>query len=153
MLSLRDLAAALRDRDVEVVPGILSRVEACGQQPTVIDAAILTLRMRPRPELRRRLELMVARLSAPVDEPTIHLRHRALLTPRELEVARAAAGRERSKEIATRLGTSVRTVETQLQSVYRKLEVASREGLRSALHEAGLFDVGARSPTGPEDAR
>ena len=48
------------------------------------------------------------------------------LTPRELEVLRAAAAGERNKEIALRLGISPRTVKAHLTSVYNKLGVDSR---------------------------
>lgn len=55
------------------------------------------------------------------------------LTPRELDVARLAAGRARSREIAERLGLSVRTVDNHLARVYRKLGVSGRDDLREAL--------------------
>lgn len=48
------------------------------------------------------------------------------LTPRELEVLRAAATGERNKEIALRLDISARTVKAHLTSVYNKLGVDSR---------------------------
>lgn len=48
------------------------------------------------------------------------------LTPRELEVLRAAAAGERNKEIALRLKISPRTVKAHLTSVYNKLGVNSR---------------------------
>jgi NarL family two-component system response regulator YdfI len=48
------------------------------------------------------------------------------LTPRELEVLRAAATGERNKEIALRLNISSRTVKAHLTSVYNKLGVDSR---------------------------
>ncbi|AYF98003.1 helix-turn-helix transcriptional regulator [Protaetiibacter intestinalis] len=138
VLCIRDLAVALRDRDLEVLPGVLRRVEASGQEPTVVDAIAIALRMRPRPELRRKLELTLTRVSATVSEPPFQRSVATLLTARELEVARAAAARERSKEIAARLGTSPRTVEAQLRSAYRKLGVNSRDALREALAEVGL---------------
>jgi DNA-binding CsgD family transcriptional regulator len=55
------------------------------------------------------------------------------LTRRERTVAEAAAGRESSREIAARLGLSVRTVETHLANVYRKLGVSNRADLRNEL--------------------
>ena len=71
------------------------------------------------------------------------------LTPRELEVAIAAAERELSREIADRLGVSVRTVDHQLGSVYRKLGVSSRRDLRAALAQTGLLpDVSAPASGG-----
>ena len=60
------------------------------------------------------------------------------LTPRELEVARAAAGRRRSKEIADELGLSVRTVDNHLRAAYRKLGVTGRDQLDAALRDTGL---------------
>lgn len=63
------------------------------------------------------------------------------LSAREWEVARAAASRERSKEIAARLGLSVKTVENHLSSVYRKLGVSGRDELTIVLRESGLSSV------------
>lgn len=56
------------------------------------------------------------------------------LTERELLVARMAASGSTNAEIARRLGTSARTVGNQLQSVYQKLGLHSRDELRF-LHE------------------
>jgi Response regulator containing a CheY-like receiver domain and an HTH DNA-binding domain len=109
---------------------------ACGQEPTVLDAIEIALRMRPPAEVARKLAVIQAELAARVDEPLLQRRGRAtVLTPREYEVARAAAARERSREIAARLGISVRTVDTQLQSVYRKLGVSSRDELREIIDD------------------
>ena len=55
------------------------------------------------------------------------------LTPREWSIASAAASRERNKEIAERLGLSLRTVENHLANVYRKLGVTGRDGLADVL--------------------
>jgi DNA-binding CsgD family transcriptional regulator len=55
------------------------------------------------------------------------------LTPRERDVALAASHGESSKEIATSLGLSVRTVENHLHRAYTKLGVTSRRGLAEAL--------------------
>lgn len=52
------------------------------------------------------------------------------LTPREREVAELARAGLRSAEIATRLTMSVRTVDTHLGRVYRKLGIEGREELR-----------------------
>src|SRR5215211_5939221 len=52
------------------------------------------------------------------------------LTPREHEIARLAAARWTDQEIADALFISVRTVESHLASVYRKLGVSSRRAIR-----------------------
>jgi DNA-binding CsgD family transcriptional regulator len=65
------------------------------------------------------------------------------LTARELEVALAAARRERSREIASRWGVSVRTVEHQLGAAYRKLGVSSRDELRDVLLRSGVLAEGS----------
>ena len=78
-------------------------------------------------------------LRGDIDAPLLHSADRPLLTPRELDVARAAARRLRSREIAEELGISVRTVDNQLQSAYRKLGVRSRDALRDVLAETGLL--------------
>lgn len=57
----------------------------------------------------------------------------AVLTTREREVAVLAAEGLASKEIAARLGRSVRTVDNHLQRAYQKLGVSSRDDLASAL--------------------
>ena len=57
------------------------------------------------------------------------------LTEREWMIAKAAARRERSREIADRLGVSVRTVDNHLASVYRKLGITGRSELEVELRE------------------
>lgn len=58
---------------------------------------------------------------------------RAALTPRELEVARLAAGGLSDRQIAKRLYVSHRTVENKLHSTYVKLGVEGRADLEAAL--------------------
>ncbi len=55
------------------------------------------------------------------------------LTRREREIATMAAGGERNNDIAERLHVSVRTVETHLSRIYRKLGVGNRNELTAAL--------------------
>ena len=133
--SLRDLAVALRDGRPEHVPEPATRLARAGMAPTALDAIILALRLQPGAEVRRRLERLVSTLVPDVDAPLLQLVEVPVLTSREHQIALAAAGRERSREIAARLGISVRTVDNQLQSAYRKLGVSSRDELREALAE------------------
>jgi NarL family two-component system response regulator YdfI len=62
-----------------------------------------------------------------------------ILTDRELEVVKAAARGERSKEIAIHLGISERTVKAHLDSVYNKLGVDSRAAAVATAIERGLL--------------
>jgi DNA-binding NarL/FixJ family response regulator/tetratricopeptide (TPR) repeat protein len=55
------------------------------------------------------------------------------LTERQLQVARLAAARWRSREIAEHLGVSTRTVDNLLGRVYKALGVASRDELAAVL--------------------
>jgi DNA-binding CsgD family transcriptional regulator len=57
----------------------------------------------------------------------------SVLTPREREVAMMAAAQASSREIATRLHLSVRTVDNYLSRVYAKLGVSSRARLATLL--------------------
>ena len=55
------------------------------------------------------------------------------LTPSELRVARRAAEGATNREIAQDMFVTVKTVETHLASVFRKLEISSRGELAAAL--------------------
>ena len=55
------------------------------------------------------------------------------LTRREREIAALAAKGDSNGDIADQLHVSVRTVETHLQKVYRKLGINSRSELAAAL--------------------
>jgi DNA-binding CsgD family transcriptional regulator/tetratricopeptide (TPR) repeat protein len=55
------------------------------------------------------------------------------LTAAERVVAELAASGRSNREIAAELVVSIRTVESQLSAVYRKLDIRSRSGLRDAL--------------------
>jgi len=78
--------------------------------------------------------------------------HRQQLTPQELQVALTLAEGITTREAAARLYLSPKTVEYHLRHVYDKLEVKSREDLRSALRAESLFasvspsELGARHP-------
>lgn len=59
----------------------------------------------------------------------------AALTARELEIARLVAARMRSREIAVRLGLSVRTVDNHVGRILRKLAVARRSEVEHVFRE------------------
>jgi NarL family two-component system response regulator YdfI len=61
------------------------------------------------------------------------------LSERELEVLRAVARGERSKEIAVRLGISERTVKAHLASIYNKMGVDSRAAAIAVAAQKGFF--------------
>jgi NarL family two-component system response regulator YdfI len=61
------------------------------------------------------------------------------LTEREQEVLQAVARGERSKEIATQLGISERTVKAHLASIYGKLGVDSRAGAIAVAAQKGIL--------------
>jgi DNA-binding CsgD family transcriptional regulator len=65
------------------------------------------------------------------------------LTARELDVARLAADRRSSKEIAQQLGIAKRTVDNHLRNVYQKLDISGRADLADALG----IETGASSPS------
>lgn len=91
-----------------------------------------------------RSQLLAGRAPAPpagdVSAPEVL----ALLTEREREIGELAAAGKRSKEIAGHLFVSTRTVESHLQSIYRKLEISSR---------AALFHVFRPVPETPSTGR
>jgi DNA-binding CsgD family transcriptional regulator len=62
---------------------------------------------------------------------------RDALTAAELRVALMAADGMTNREIAQALFLAVRTVETHLTHVYKKLEIESRDGLAQALRDDG----------------
>lgn len=139
--ALRDVAVALRDRNPDRMPAAASALVAGGMAPTALDAVELARRMRTDAETRHRLDRVAMMAADGVDAPLLQRHDGPLISPRERDVAVAAAGRARSREIAERFGVSPRTIDNQLQSVYRKLGVSSRDELRVALVETGLFSA------------
>jgi len=61
------------------------------------------------------------------------------LTDRELEVLAAVARGERSKEVASHLGISERTIKAHLASIYNKLGVDSRAAAIAVAAQKGLL--------------
>jgi two-component system, NarL family, response regulator YdfI len=68
------------------------------------------------------------------------------LTEREREILQGVARGERSKEIAARLGISIRTVGAHLASIHTKLGVDSRASAVAIALERGLLDHDRQGP-------
>jgi DNA-binding CsgD family transcriptional regulator len=101
------------------------------------DAAVAQRKAgRPRPAAgneRRAVEL-AGRCEGVITPSLQAIEGRARLTRAEREVALSAAAGRSNKEIARRLGVSVRTVENHLQRVYEKLGISTRIDLGPALN-------------------
>jgi DNA-binding CsgD family transcriptional regulator len=83
---------------------------------------------------------LLARCEGAVTPPVLTITARARLTPSELDAAvQAAAGRS-SKQIATDLHLSVRTIESHLQRAYEKLGISGRHELADALRSQPTAD-------------
>lgn len=144
---LRDrsrLATAFADRatardagDVEGLADAAQRLEAMIQPGRAADIwaeAARLLRDRGEDDHARRAHRATMRLrlhwrcqSWPPDPDVVEL------TARELDVARRAAARQRSREIAEALGVSPRTVDNHLARAFRKLGVGTRSELADVL--------------------
>ena len=97
-----------------------------------------TIRAAARGETLLKPEIMARVLSqknAPKFETSLDIN----LTDRELEVLEAVARGERSKEVASHLGISERTVKAHLASIYNKLGVDSRAAAIAVAAQKGLL--------------
>lgn len=133
--ALEDAAAGLVEKRPAVVHDAAVRLHRAGMTATALDALLLAQKAASGAgagELRRRIERTRAELAVPGfrplqdDEPDD-------LSAREWEVVDLVRERLASREIADRLGISVRTVDNHLASIYRKFGVRGRAALRAAL--------------------
>jgi len=97
------------------------------RQPTASDRTEAALAARARKVAAS------ARVSIGAAQPTVAVELPEQLTRREVEIARLAARGMRDKDIADELVLSVRTVESHLATVYRKLRINSRRELVDVL--------------------
>jgi NarL family two-component system response regulator YdfI len=102
------------------------------------EALFQALRAAARGETLLKPETM-SRLLARVDRPGTPAATGLNLSGRELEVLKAVAEGERSKEIAFRLGISERTVKAHLAAIYNKLGVDSRAAAIAVAAQKGLL--------------
>jgi DNA-binding CsgD family transcriptional regulator len=133
-------ARALLDRDVDKLREAIDRYEAIDALALAAEAAAeLAELYRARTETR--LATAAQQRCYELAERAGGLRTPGLargegiepLTAREREVALLAAAGRSSREIGDHLGLSIRTVDTHLARVYRKLGIAGRTELAAAL--------------------
>ncbi len=99
-----------------------------------------TIRAAARGETLLRPEIIARLLARTASSPPAARKPAgAELTERELQVLRAVAQGERSKEIAARLQITERTVKAHLDSIYNKLGVDSRAAAVSAATQRGIL--------------
>jgi DNA-binding CsgD family transcriptional regulator len=138
--AMRAHAQASADLDADALLRVVPRLAAIDLFAGAVDAAAEAawlFRSAGKRESERKATLMIARWSGGLSGYRNYgfARRAGELTEREWSVAEAAASRQRSKEIATRLGLSVRTVDNHLNNVYRKLGVANRDELRDEIED------------------
>ncbi len=130
------LAEVVAARDAAALLALGPELEARGLAAALHDCLVLAAEW-PVPDrmLARRIRVVGGELAlgqTPVRRGSSAGRGGGL-TEREWSVARAAARRQRSREIAEQLGVSVRTVDNHLANVYRKLGISGRDELEAAL--------------------
>lgn len=136
--TLADTAAAWRDANASAAIELAPRIQSMGLDALALDTVRAALDWADGQRmLERRARVLATELALTVVRPRRGRdpREQTGLTEREWVIARAAARRERSREIAERLGVSVRTVDNHLASVYRKLGVGGRTELEEELRE------------------
>lgn len=143
---LHQHAVAVRDQDHDAMLSLTERLIELGADSMAADVATqltrwLSASSRTFPTRTWLADLHTLRLEAgehgPWTAPLATRGDPTQLTDRELIVARLAAARLRSREIAEQLNIAIRTVDNHLQRIYRKLGVNDRTELAEALEEIG----------------
>lgn len=135
---LAEHAAAVTSGDAEQLAAVAARLDRVGLIASAVETWTAAAGASPG-ETARACEREAERCATEAEGDLLVLTPRPApvqLTEREWEVARAAAERLRSAEIATDLGLSVRTVDNHLARIYRKLGVGNRLELADALDRA-----------------
>jgi DNA-binding CsgD family transcriptional regulator len=133
-------ARAMTDADATALESLAIELNDAGLGACAVVGlgdAIRIHELAGRADAARRVAVARSALRAAGVESGMRSKHSDLeLSRRELEVAVLAAQRVRSREIAERLGLSIRTVDNHLTRVYRKLGISSRDELEIAMREA-----------------
>jgi len=98
-----------------------------------------SIRAAARGETLLKQEIM-ERVLSQANKPDTETKLITALTEREREVLNAVARGERSKEVASHLGISERTVKAHLASIYEKLGVDSRAAAIAVAAQKGLLE-------------
>lgn len=135
-----EYVTALLERDAAALSGLIERLDDLGMAGLALSAASSAA------SLWREVGAEAQARLAEHSEQQVRSRHgnraidtarfsaaAVILTEREKEVGRLAADGMSNQEIATRLVLSVRTVESHMHRIMRKLDVANRQGLRRHL--------------------
>jgi DNA-binding CsgD family transcriptional regulator len=133
---IHEWAEAAAAADVSRLCVLAPSLESAGMVALAVDgllAGAQSVARADRHELERKATLLARRLAAEMDHVPSEVGDK--LTEREWVIARAAAGRRRSREIGQQLGLSVRTVDNHLARIYRKLGVTGRIELEQVLAE------------------
>ncbi|MGV8852810.1 MAG: LuxR C-terminal-related transcriptional regulator [Rhodoglobus sp.] len=134
---IREWGEALAAADVARLCELAPSLASSGVAALAVDGLLAGARFAAkagRQELERKATLLARRLAADMDHRSVESGSDDL-TEREWMIARAAAGRQRSREIGQQLGLSVRTVDNHLARIYRKLGVNGRGELEQVLTE------------------
>ncbi|WP_219949616.1 LuxR C-terminal-related transcriptional regulator [Salinibacterium sp. M195] len=132
---IRDWAETVAEADVARLCELAPALATAGVAALAVDGLREGARVAAkadRRELERKVTLLARRLAADMDRVPGEASPDEL-TEREWTIARAAAGRQRSREIGQQLGLSVRTVDNHLARIYRKLGVKGRVELEEVL--------------------
>lgn len=130
------------NEDEMMVKGLSAGAKGFLLKDTDRETLLNSIRAAARGETLLKPEIM-ARLMAHTTSLTVQTRKPTpvtTLTGRELEVLRAIARGERSKEIAFALGISERTVKAHIASIFSRLGVDSRAAAIAEAARMGLFD-------------
>ena len=134
---IRDWGEAVAAADVSRLCELAPELASAGMAALAVDGLHDAARFAAaagNSELERKATLAARRLAVDMDH-VIDTNGADELTEREWTIARAAAGRQRSREIGQQLGLSVRTVDNHLARIYRKLGVNGRVELEEVLAE------------------